>query len=63
LAYVIGVRELTRRGDIISQREFRPFALSMFVVIVSWPCTCTISRLTMQLDMWLAPGRQRAMRA
>ena len=57
LAYVMGVRELTRSGYISSQREFRPFALSMFVVIVFWPCTWTMSRPAMQLEMWLAPDR------
>jgi hypothetical protein len=29
----------------------------MFVAIVFWSCTWTMSRLAMQLEMWLAPDR------
>jgi polar amino acid transport system permease protein len=43
LAYIIGVRELTRVARIIAEREFRPFEVFTAIAVIYFVCTYTLS--------------------
>lgn len=43
LAYIIGVRELTRVARIIAEREFRPVEVFTAIAVIYFVCTYTLS--------------------
>ena len=54
LASIIGMMDLTKAAQIISQREIRPFELYFFIAVVYWICTYSMSRFSRRLELRLA---------
>ena len=54
LASIIGMMDLTKAAQIISQREIRPFELYLFIAVVYWICTYSMSRISRRLELRLA---------
>lgn len=54
LAYIIGVRELTRVARIIAEREFRAFEVYTFIAVVYFVCTYAMSLAARRLEGRLA---------
>ncbi len=56
LAYIIGIRELTRVARIIAEREFRAFEVYTFIAVVYFICTYTMSLVARHLERRLTPA-------
>jgi His/Glu/Gln/Arg/opine family amino acid ABC transporter permease subunit len=56
LAYIIGVRELTRAARIIAEREFRAFEVFTFIALVYFICTFLLSLGARYLEKRLSPA-------
>jgi His/Glu/Gln/Arg/opine family amino acid ABC transporter permease subunit len=56
LAYIIGVRELTRVARIIAEREFRAFEVFTFIALVYFICTYVMSLGARYLEKRLSPA-------
>jgi His/Glu/Gln/Arg/opine family amino acid ABC transporter permease subunit len=56
LAYIIGVRELTRVARIIAEREFRAFEVFTFIALVYFLCTYVMSLGARYLEKRLSPA-------
>ena len=56
LAYIIGVRELTRVARIIAEREFRAFEVFTFIALVYFVCTYAMSLGARYLERKLSPA-------
>ncbi|MBI3076328.1 MAG: amino acid ABC transporter permease [Deltaproteobacteria bacterium] len=56
LASIIGFVDLTKAAQNISQREIRPFEMYLFIAVVYWLCTFTLSRLGRRLEVHLSRG-------
>jgi His/Glu/Gln/Arg/opine family amino acid ABC transporter permease subunit len=56
LAYIIGVRELTRVARIIAEREFRAFEVFTFIAVVYFVCTYMMSLGARYLEKRLSPA-------
>jgi His/Glu/Gln/Arg/opine family amino acid ABC transporter permease subunit len=56
LAYIIGVRELTRVARIIAEREFRAFEVFTFIAVVYFACTYLMSLGARYLETKLSPA-------
>ena len=54
LASIIGMMDLTKAAQIVSQREIRPFELYFFIAVVYWICTYSMSRFSRRLELRLA---------
>ncbi|MGH7426398.1 MAG: ABC transporter permease subunit, partial [Candidatus Methylomirabilales bacterium] len=54
LASIIGMMDLTKAAQIISQREIRPFELYLFIAVVYWICTYSMSHFSRRLELRLA---------
>ena len=50
LASIIGMMDLTKAAQTVSQRELRPFEMYFFIAIVYWICTYSMSRLSRKLE-------------
>jgi polar amino acid transport system permease protein len=50
LASIIGMMELTKAAQIVSQREIRPFEMYLFIAVVYWICTYSMSRFSRRLE-------------
>jgi His/Glu/Gln/Arg/opine family amino acid ABC transporter permease subunit len=57
LASIIGMVDLTKAAQIVSQREIRPFEMYLFIAVVYWICTYSMSRLSHWLDLRMSPER------
>jgi polar amino acid transport system permease protein len=57
LASIIGMVDLTKAAQIISQREIRPFEMYSFIPVVYWICTYSMSLLSQWLEMRMSPER------
>ena len=55
LASIIGMMDLTKAAQIVSQREIRPFEMYLFIAVVYWICTYSMSRLSRRLEIRLSP--------
>ena len=55
LASIIGMMDLTKAAQIVSQREIRPFEMYLFIAVVYWICTYSMSRLSRWLEMKMSP--------
>jgi His/Glu/Gln/Arg/opine family amino acid ABC transporter permease subunit len=53
LASIIGMIDLTKAAQIISQREIRPFELYLFIAVVYWICTYSMSQFSRRLELRL----------
>lgn len=60
LASIIGMMELTKAAQIISQREIRPFEMYLFLAVVYWICTYSMSRLSRWLESKMSPEQAPA---
>lgn len=54
LASIIGMMDLTKAAQTVSQREIRPFEMYLFIALVYWLCTYSLSRLSRRLEARLA---------
>ncbi|MFQ5682935.1 MAG: amino acid ABC transporter permease [Candidatus Binatia bacterium] len=56
LASIIGYVDLTKAAQIVNNREIRPFELYLFIAVVYWLCTYSMSRYARRLERRLTPG-------
>ena len=54
LASIIGMMDLTKAAATVSQREIRPFEMYLFIAVVYWICTYSMSALSRRLEARLA---------
>jgi len=57
LASIIGMMDLTKAAQTVSQRELRPFEMYLFIAVVYWACTYSMSRLSRWLEVRMSPER------
>ena len=50
LASIIGYVDLTKAAQIVNNREIRPFELYLFIAVVYWLCSYTMSRYARQIE-------------
>ena len=56
LASIIGYVDLTKAAQIDNNREIRPFELYLFIAVVYWICTYSMSRVARRLERRAAPA-------
>jgi His/Glu/Gln/Arg/opine family amino acid ABC transporter permease subunit len=54
LASIIGYVDLTKAAQIVNNREIRPFELYLFIAVVYWLCTYSMSRYARYLERRLS---------
>lgn len=57
LASIIGMMDLTKAAQTVSQRELRPFEMYIFIAVVYWACTYSMSRFSRWLEVRMSPER------
>lgn len=50
LASIIGYVDLTKAAQIVNNREIRPFELYLFIAVVYWLCTYSMSRYARRVE-------------
>jgi His/Glu/Gln/Arg/opine family amino acid ABC transporter permease subunit len=50
LASIIGYVDLTKAAQIVNNREIKPFELYLFIAVVYWVCTYSMSRLARRME-------------
>ncbi len=55
LASIIGFMDLTKAAQVVNNREIRPFELYLFIAVVYWVCTYSMSRYARHLEKRLGP--------
>jgi His/Glu/Gln/Arg/opine family amino acid ABC transporter permease subunit len=50
LASIIGYVDLTKAAQIVNNREIRPFELYLFIAVVYWICTYSMSMMARRLE-------------
>ena len=50
LASIIGYIDLTKAAQIVNNREIRPFQLYLFIAVVYWLCTYSMSVFARRLE-------------
>src|SRR5215510_12096269 len=56
LASIIGFMDLTKAAQVVNNREVRPFAIYLFIAVVYWVCTYSMSRYARYLERRLGPA-------
>ena len=56
LASIIGYMDLTKAAQIVNNREIKPFELYLFIAVVYWICTYSMSRYARALEKGLGPA-------
>ena len=56
LASIIGFMDLTKAAQVVNNREIRPFELYLFIAVVYWVCTYSMSRYARSLEKRLGPA-------
>jgi len=56
LASIIGFMDLTKAAQVVNNREVRPFALYVFIAVVYWVCTYSMSRYARYVEQRLSPA-------
>ncbi len=56
LASIIGFMDLTKAAQVVNNREVRPFALYLFIAVVYWICTYSMSRYAQHVERRLTPA-------
>jgi polar amino acid transport system permease protein len=56
LASIIGFMDLTKAAQVVNNREIRPFELYLFIALVYWICTYSMSRYARSLEKRLGPA-------
>ena len=54
LASIIGYVDLTKAAQIVNNREIRPFELYLFIAVIYWLCSYSMSRYARRLENRLA---------
>jgi His/Glu/Gln/Arg/opine family amino acid ABC transporter permease subunit len=54
LASIIGYVDLTKAAQIVNNREIRPFELYLFIAVVYWICTYSMSRFARRFEQRLS---------
>lgn len=57
LASIIGMMDLTKAAQIVSERELRPFEMYLFIAVVYWVITYSMSRFSRWLEVRMSPER------
>jgi His/Glu/Gln/Arg/opine family amino acid ABC transporter permease subunit len=55
LASIIGYVDLTKAAQIVNNREIRPFELYLFIAVIYWLCSYSMSRYARALERRLGP--------
>ncbi|PWU17158.1 MAG: amino acid ABC transporter permease [Candidatus Rokuibacteriota bacterium] len=50
LASIIGFMDLTKAAQVVNNREIRPFELYLFIAVIYWICTYSMSRYARHLE-------------
>jgi len=50
LASIIGYVDLTKAAQIVNNREIRPFELYLFIAVIYWVFTFSMSRMARRLE-------------
>jgi polar amino acid transport system permease protein len=53
---IIGFMDLTKAAQVVNNREIRPFTLYLFIAVVYWICTYSMSRYARYLERRLGPA-------
>ena len=61
LASIIGMMDLTKAGQTVSQRELRPFEMYLFIAVVYWVCTYSMSHFSRWLEVRMSPEKKPAL--
>ena len=56
LASIIGYVDLTKAAQIVNNREIKPFELYLFIAVVYWICTYSMSRLARRMERKVSPA-------
>ncbi len=56
LASIIGYVDLTKAAQIVNNREIRPFELYLFIAVVYWICTYSMSRVARRMERRVSPA-------
>jgi len=56
LASIIGFMDLTKAAQVVNNREIRPLELYLFIAVVYWICTYSMSRYARHLEQRLGPA-------
>jgi len=56
LASIIGFMDLTKAAQVVNNREVRPFELYLFIAVVYWICTYSMSRYARYLERRFSPA-------
>ncbi len=63
LASIIGYVDLTKAAQIVNNREIRPFELYLFIAVVYWLCTYSMSCFSQWMEVKMSPERAPTRRA
>ena len=63
LASIIGMMDLTKAAQTVTQREIRPFEMYLFIAVVYWICTYSMSRISRWLEVRMSPEKVPSKRA
>jgi len=63
LASIIGMMDLTKAAQTVSGREIRPFEMYLFIAVVYWICTYSMSRFSRWLEVRMSPEKAPSKRA
>jgi His/Glu/Gln/Arg/opine family amino acid ABC transporter permease subunit len=56
LASIIGFMDLTKAAQVVNNREIRPFPIYLFIALVYWVCTYSMSRYARHLEKRIGPA-------
>ena len=56
LASIIGYVDLTKAAQIVNNREIKPFELYLFIAVVYWVCTYSMSRIARRFETRTSPA-------
>ncbi len=62
LASIIGMMDLTKAAQTVSEREIRPFEMYLFLAVVYWICTYSMSRFSRWLEVRMSPEKSPSKR-
>lgn len=57
LASIIGMMDLTKAAQTVSERELRPFEMYLFIAVVYWAFTYSMSRFSCWLEVRMSPEK------
>jgi ABC-type amino acid transport system permease subunit len=57
LASIIGMMDLTKAAQTVTARELRPFEMYIFIAVVYWIFTYSMSRFSQWLEIRMSPEK------